>query len=239
MLDMRRTDRGPNDPLEGQKKAAKRRTPSQRARVLHRYTPMPTATLIRCATWRGGSTSYPSSVADASDDGGIGHHQEAVNCNSKDASIIIIPPRMKKTIHKKKPVVKNSQPGVKKSQPGVKASAKTRMRKRCSHEGCANRAVKGGVCVTHGAKLKQCSFEGCTNQVIKRGVCVTHGAETKRCSFEGCTNQAKKGGVCWTHGAKVTKKQCSIDGCTSNAKKGGVCYRHRSKSIITLTNTIS
>jgi hypothetical protein len=37
----------------------------------------------------------------------------------------------------------------------------------------------------------------------------------------------------------VTKKQCSFDGCTSNAKKGGVWYRHRSKSIITLTNTIS
>jgi hypothetical protein len=103
---------------------------------------MPTATLIRCATWRGGSTSYPSSVADASDGGGIGHHQEAVNCNSKDASIIIIPPRMKKTIHKKKLVVKESQPG-------IKASVKTKKRKRCSFDGCTNQVVKGGVCVTH------------------------------------------------------------------------------------------
>jgi hypothetical protein len=104
---------------------------------------MPTATLIRCATWRGGSTSYPSTVADAvppSDDGGIGHHQEVVNCNSKDASIII-PPWMTKTIHKKKPVVV-----VNKSQPGVKASIKTRKKKRCSHDGCSNGAKKGGVC---------------------------------------------------------------------------------------------
>jgi hypothetical protein len=98
---------------------------------------------------------------------------------------------------------------VKKSQPGVKASVKTNKRKRCSHEGCTNQVVRGGVCITHGAKVK-------------------------RCSFEGCTNQAKKGGVCVTHGAKM--KRCSFDGCTSNAKKGGVCYRHRSKSgIITLT----
>ena len=96
---------------------------------------MPTATLIRCGTWRGGSTSYPSSVADASDDGGIGHHQEAVNCNSKDASISIIPPRMKKTMHKKKLVNKESQPG-------VKASVKTKKRKRCSHEGCTTKSTR-------------------------------------------------------------------------------------------------
>ena len=137
-----------------------RRTPSPREFY---YTPMPTATVIRCTTWRCGSTSsYPSSVAEdavpPSDDGGIGHHQEVVK-NSKDASIIKIRPRMKKTIHNKKPVVTR----VKKSQPGGKAIAKTR--KRCSHEGCANRAVKGGVCVTHGAKLKQCSFEGATRMV--------------------------------------------------------------------------
>jgi hypothetical protein len=107
---------------------------------------MPTATLIRCATWRGGSTSYPSSVAkDAvpSDVGGIGHHQEVVNCNSKDASIIIsIPPRMKKKVHKKKPVVKESQPG-------VKATLKTRKRKRCSHEGCTNHMSKREAFVLH------------------------------------------------------------------------------------------
>jgi hypothetical protein len=126
---------------------------------------MPTATLIRC-----GSTSSPPSVVVAapSDDGGIGHHQEVVNCNSKDASIII-PPWMTKTIHKRKPavVVKKSQ------QLGVKASVMTKKRKRCSHDGCSNGAVQGGVCITHGAKVthKHCSQEGCTNQAQKGGVC--------------------------------------------------------------------
>ena len=34
--------------------------------------------------------------------------------------------------------------------------------KRCSFEGCNNQVKKGGVCITHGAKVthKQCSFEG-------------------------------------------------------------------------------
>jgi hypothetical protein len=136
----------------------------------------------------GGSTSYPSSavaedaVQPSDDDGIIGHHQENVNCNSKDASISIIPPRLKKTIHKRKPVVE-------KSQPGVKASIKKRWRQ-CSHVGCTNVVYKGGVCVTHGAKIKQCSYEGCNNKVKKGGVCVTHGAKKKQCSFEGCTNGA-------------------------------------------------
>jgi hypothetical protein len=34
--------------------------------------------------------------------------------------------------------------------------------------------VKGGVCVTHGAKLKQCSFEECTKQARKGGLCHRH-----------------------------------------------------------------
>jgi hypothetical protein len=153
---------------------------------------MPTATLIRCATWRGGSTSVPSSVAkDAvpSDGGGIGHHQEVVNCNSKDASIII-PPRMKKKVHKKKPVVKESQPG-------VKASVKTKKRKRCSFDGCNTQMTKtihqkksivkkiqpGVKASVRTRKRKRCSYEGCTKQVVKGGVCVTHGAEKKRCSL--------------------------------------------------------
>jgi hypothetical protein len=50
------------------------------------------------------------------------------------------------------------------------------MKKRCSHEGCANQSRKGSVCVTHGAKSKRCSHEGCANQAIQGGVCWTHGA---------------------------------------------------------------
>ena len=40
--------------------------------------------------------------------------------------------------------------------------------------------VKGGVCVTHGAKVKRCSFEGCTNIVVKGGVCVASHMEQNR-----------------------------------------------------------
>jgi hypothetical protein len=74
--------------------------------------------------------------------------------------------------------------------------------KRCSHEGCTNLARKGGVCVTHGAKVKRCSFDGCINKAVKGGVCVTHGAKRKQCSHEGYKNGLIKGGVCITHGAK-------------------------------------
>jgi hypothetical protein len=125
--------------------------------------------------------------------------------------------------------------------------------------------VKGGVCVTHGAKRKRCSFEGCPNRVQQGGVCVTHGAKVrarKQCRIKGCTNQFQKGGVCITHGAIKERKRCkfvggcknqavqggvcvthgakvkgcSVEGCTKQVKKGGVCYRHRSKCIITINN---
>jgi hypothetical protein len=59
------------------------------------------------------------------------------------------------------------------------------MVKRCSHEGCANGAFKGGVCIARGAKVKRCQ-EGCANGVNIGGVCFTHGARVKRCSQEGC-----------------------------------------------------
>ena len=45
---------------------------------------------------------------------------------------------------------------------------------------------------------------GCTNIVVKGGVCITHGAKVdrKRCNFKKCTSYAQKGGVCKRHGAK-------------------------------------
>ena len=107
--------------------------------------------------------------------------------------------------------------------PGNKVARK-RGRYGCSFDGCTNIAVKGGVCIRHGAKKKLCSREGCTNIAKKGGVCTRHGAKIKRCSRKGCTNYALKGGVCIRHGAK--KKLCSSEGCTNNAKKGGVCQRH-------------
>ena len=167
---------------------------------------MPTATLIRCAAWRCGSTSYPTSVVVAVPSDG-----ESSRSNHEVNNSII--PKMQGP--KKKPVIK-------KSQPDVKASLRTR--KKCSQKGCINQAVKRGVCVTHGATRKSCSHKGCTNQVIMGGVCVTHGAQKKRCSHKGCTNQAKKGGVCITHGAMT--KRCTFEGCNNQAKKGGVCVTH-------------
>jgi hypothetical protein len=212
-------------------------------RVFYLLT-MPTATLIK----RGGSSSSSSSlvvelVASSSSGGGGGrsHSQEVDNCNGKDASISVAISQSKQKIcnsggdevsilRSKKKIQGSKETSVaKKSQPAVKAQIKTRKRKKCSHEGCTNIAVRGGVCITHGAKVevKRCGHEGCDNKVVKGGVCVTHGAKRKRCSSEGCTNQFVKGGVCVTHGAKM--KRCNFEGCTNGAKKGGVCVTHGAK----------
>ena len=155
---------------------------------------MPTAKLIK----RGSSSSDTSLVVElvaSSSSGGGSHSREADNYNvGKDASISVASSQSKNKIHKEKMVAKKFQSGVK----------RIRKNKRCNHEGCKNGAVKGGVCVTHGAKrhVYICRFEGgCTNQAQKGGVCITHGAKKKRCSYEGCTNQVIKAGVCKTHGA--------------------------------------
>ena len=55
----------------------------------------------------------------------------------------------------------------------------SRMVPRCSHEGCTNKVIKGGVCVTPGAVFKRCAHAGCTNGAINGGVWVTHGATRK------------------------------------------------------------
>jgi hypothetical protein len=199
---------------------------------------MPTATLIRCATsWRGGSTSYPSSVVAAVPiDGGISSSSSSSSNHEVNHPII---PEMHGA--KGRSVIKNSQTDVKVS---------IRTRQKCSHEGCTNIAQKGGVCITHGAKVIQCSisgsvheslggqcsgcihgsFEGCTKYPQgTEGVCITHGAKVKQCNFDGCTSNAKKGGVCITHGAKVKRKRCSHKGCNNWAVKGGVCITHGAK----------
>ena len=100
---------------------------------------------------------------------------------------------------------------------------------RCSSEGCTSFAVKGGVCVKHGAKVKLCSSEGCTNQTLKGGVCTKHGAKVKLCSSEGCSNKAQQGGVCIKHGATRARKRCKHEGCNNHAVKGGVCIKHGAK----------
>jgi hypothetical protein len=103
---------------------------------------MPTATLIARS-----SLSYSSSVVVplvSSSGGGSGG----------DVSSISISKIMRHGLKEKKLLVAE-----KKSQPSIKTSI--RKRKRCSHDGCTNQEQNGGVCMTHGAKVKKCSFEGC------------------------------------------------------------------------------
>lgn len=115
-------------------------------------------------------------------------------------------------------------------------------RRICTHaDGCTNLVVQGGVCLTHGAKVKLCTHvdpdtgDICTKQAKKGGVCITHGAEVKRCTFAGgCNNHAIRDGVCITHGAGAKlkpRKKCTYIGeggtpCPNNAKRGGVCITH-------------
>ena len=44
-----------------------------------------------------------------------------------------------------------------------------RIRRKCTVEGCENRVVQGGLCISHGAKRKICGFPGCTKHVKKAG----------------------------------------------------------------------
>eukprot|EP00985_Skeletonema_marinoi_P001263 scaffold514_cov121-Skeletonema_marinoi.AAC.2 len=88
-------------------------------------------------------------------------------------------------------------------------------------------SMKGGVCNRHGAKKKRCSSEGCMNRAQKGGVCMKHGAAVKSCSSAGCPNRVVKGGVCVRHGAK--KKRCSRTGCMNQSQSRGVCKRHGSE----------
>jgi hypothetical protein len=119
---------------------------------------------------------------------------------------IIIPIATKKAMVKKRQQGRKPSHSKCSSVGGGIASVARRKTGNSWSKGCANIAKKGGVCKTHGAKVKRCSHTGCTNGAVKGGVCVTHGAKKKQCRHEGCTNFFMKGGVCITHGAKVTRK---------------------------------
>lgn len=99
-----------------------------------------------------------------------------------------------------------------------------RVRRKCNVEGCTNRVVQGGLCISHGAKRKKCGFPGCTKNVKKAGMCSTHGPARKRCEVEGCPKVAVQGGKCIAHGAK--KKLCKVDECQKQAILGGMCKKH-------------
>ena len=74
------------------------------------------------------------------------------------------------------------------------------------HKSC----LKGGVCKRHGQSSNDGVLsEECTNRAVKGRVCMKHGAKAKRCSSDGCTNQVIKGGVCVKHGAKVERNDAA------------------------------
>eukprot|EP00980_Cylindrotheca_fusiformis_P013538 scaffold3450_cov114-Cylindrotheca_fusiformis.AAC.43 len=103
-----------------------------------------------------------------------------------------------------------------------------RVRRKCTVDGCPNRVVQGGLCISHGAKRKQCKHPGCTKNVKKAGLCSTHGPARKRCEAGGCNKVAVQGGRCIAHGAK--KKLCSVDACAKQAILGGMCKKHHDQN---------
>lgn len=92
------------------------------------------------------------------------------------------------------------------------------------------------MCVRHGAVQKRCSTEGCNNKAYHKGKCGRHGPQltpTKRasqtrsrklCCQEGCTNQSSRKGLCKRHGGRG--KKCSREDCEKYAVKEGLCYKH-------------
>jgi hypothetical protein len=70
-----------------------------------------------------------------------------------------------------------------------RVSRSIRTSKKCSFDGCINKATSGAVCKAHGAKIYVYiwSVKGCTNNV-QGGFCITHGAKryVYICSHKGC-----------------------------------------------------
>lgn len=106
----------------------------------------------------------------------------------------------------------------------AKKSGSKRARRKCIIEGCTNRVVQGGRCITHGAQRKKCGHPGCNKNVKKAGMCSTHGPPRKLCDSEGCQKVAVQGGKCISHGAK--KKFCNVETCKKQAILNGMCKKH-------------
>jgi hypothetical protein len=101
---------------------------------------------------------------------------------------------------------------------------KLRPRRRCTVQGCGNRVVQGGLCISHGAKRKPCGFTGCPKFVKNAGMCSAHGPRRKRCLVHGCEKASVQNGTCIAHGAK--KKLCVMEGCERQGVVKGMCKRH-------------
>ncbi len=121
-----------------------------------------------------------------------------------------------------------SEPSSTSTGRNIDGKVSKRVRRKCTHDGCTNRVVQGGVCIQHGAKRKICGYEGCTKHVKKAGMCSTHGPARKRCEFEGCGKVAVQGGRCIAHGAK--KRLCSFENCEKQAILSGMCKKHHDQS---------
>lgn len=105
-----------------------------------------------------------------------------------------------------------------------KMNRKLRPRRRCTVQGCSNRVVQGGLCISHGAKRKPCGYLNCPKFVKNAGMCSAHGPRRKRCLIEGCEKAAVQNGTCIAHGAK--KKLCVMEGCERQGVVKGKCKRH-------------
>ncbi len=104
-------------------------------------------------------------------------------------------------------------------------------RKLCNHPGCEKQALKGGVCVTHGAKVnrKLCNHPGCERQVVKGGVCVAHGAKVKLCERLGnATIDPNQFDDASDEEAPRVCMRCDRPGCERQAREGDVCVANGS-----------
>jgi hypothetical protein len=109
-------------------------------------------------------------------------HQQEVNAN---VSITIISPQSKESHQQRQSELKINTTKKSSHQPDIKPTIQTkkkmknikpstaRTRKLCSYEGCTNGVVEGGVCVTHGAKVKRCSYVKVVPMVSLREGCVS------------------------------------------------------------------
>lgn len=111
-----------------------------------------------------------------------------------------------------------------------KKKRKNRVRRKCTLEGCSNRVVQGGVCISHGAKRKLCSVDGCMKGVKTAGRCSAHGPPRKRCCIDGCMKVAVQAARCIAHGGK--KKSCRVEGCLKVGMMKGMCKRHHDQHFL-------
>lgn len=100
-------------------------------------------------------------------------------------------------------------------------SGKSKRRKMCSADGCANLSRSRGLCKAHGGG-RRCTVEGCSRASQSGSLCITHGGG-KRCTVDGCEKAAQSRGMCKAHGGGV---RCRVDGCQKSSQGDGFCRSH-------------